>query len=141
MTMLERAYAAGHPLESDGTLYVPGTGADIVHDLIDDALLAAGLKPGHRSGEAESALSGVHTLVGHSLGGTVAHQVALEHGLRSRAYNPGSSPLTVLKGTKKNRIIRHGLDLVSSSTFGAEEEPLASMAPLYRHGISSFGGA
>jgi hypothetical protein len=64
------------------------------------------------------------THVGHSLGGTTAHFLALERNESSIVFNPGASPLSSKaignRVTSKNRVIRTATDPLSISFPGGE---------------------
>lgn len=131
--MLDRAYASPDGIYREGdTTAIAGTRG--ARDIFSDVLLGLGLidrLPGSRFSTVRT-LQKTQRVIGHSLGGTVAHQWAPR---RTTAYNPGISPFDPWRTGK---VIRNRGDPVSlfwRSAKNVEHRPVWGWSA---HGLSSF---
>ena len=113
---LDRAYASANKTFVAGdTLYVAGTSN--LRDVMDDTLIPLGqTRRSQRYGQAEMTLKAmpqVRKVVGHSLGGAVALELAQRHGLTSRTFG---APVLSVSGGERYR--NYG-DPISTTDFGA----------------------
>ena len=113
---LDRAYASANKTFVAGdTLYVAGTSN--LRDVMDDTLIPLGqTRHSQRYGQAERTLKAmpqVRRVIGHSLGGAVALQLAKDHGLESRTFG---APVLSFSGGERYR--NYG-DPISTTDFGA----------------------
>lgn len=100
----------------DPALYNVHRGTKVYEDIGTDILLAANrLHETDRYRSAENASLGAQrkwntgnvTEVGHSLGGTLAQDLAIAHGNKSVSYNMGTTPLRNYSGIDREKHAHH----------------------------------
>ena len=118
-------------------MYIAGTRLDrgvsvAAKDLLDDVGIPFGLtSQSLRFEQAQRALTPqIHTLVGHSLGGSVALEMASRYGLKSEVY--GTPVASVSASSTRHR---HPFDPISMFDLGAATSGSPSMDP---HSYSGF---
>ncbi len=113
---LDKAYASEHNVYAEGdTLYVSGTSS--VGDVVDDIGIPFGLTNRTKMyAEANAVMNKnpqIKTIVGHSLGGSVALTIAQQYQLESRTYG---APVMSIRGGERYRNVG---DPVSALDYGA----------------------
>jgi len=118
-------------------MYIAGTRLDrgisaAAQDLWDDVKIPFGYtSQSQRFEQAQRALiPGIHKLVGHSLGGAVALELAAKHGLQSEVYG---TPVASASASAMRH--RHPFDPISMFDLGAATTGSPSMDP---HRYSGF---
>ena len=121
---LDRAYASEHGVfRNKNVLFVAGTRS--ARDAADDLLIPLGLtSQTQRFRAAEQLIGGVRQVVGHSLGGAVALELAKKHNLRSETY--GAPVLSVTGSSKRHKST---WDPVAALDFGAATSASSSWNP------------
>jgi len=124
---LDNAYASPDGVFKQGdTMYIAGTRLPSPSDIVDDLMIPLGLTShGHRYADAEKQLNPqIKRVVGHSLGGSVALELAKNHNLRSEVY--GTPALSFEPSATRHR---HDWDLVSIFDRGASSTPSPGWNP------------
>jgi len=122
---LDLAYTMPNGVFTQGsTMYIAGTKS--ARDVADDLLIPLGLTAhGQRYADAEAHLKpSITRVVGHSLGGSVALELASKHGLESEVY--GTPVLSLAPSAKRHR---HNWDPISMFDRGASSTSSPSWNP------------
>ena len=116
---------------SGNTMYVAGTRLPSLSDVADDLLIPFNMTShGNRYAAAKARLTPKIThVVGHSLGGSVALELAKRHNLTSEVYG---TPVFSSESSSKRH--RHTGDLISMFDSGAETTSSPSWNPHDYHG-------
>jgi hypothetical protein len=128
---LTKAYArADGVFIHNGTMYISGTKS--LDDVMSWPSIPLGeIRTSTRYGSAQSAMSpDIHTVVGHSLGSSVAAELAQSSTLRARLYN--SPRVSWSSGNKRIRSYAHFFDPVSAFDLSAYHNFRAGNPHSYR---------
>lgn len=143
-------YAVRNPETKEVVISYRGTNPKNVRDLGNDLAIATGF--GSPRGKAATQFAqdvmkqnpGYKvTVTGHSLGGTIAEQVATNlkgQGVNGVTFNPGSSPFN--SPTKQDNIKSYHIQGDTISRFGTAGDkvtlPRETYVPLGNHGVGNF---
>jgi len=110
----------------DDTMYIAGTKLPSLNDMADDFLIPFGMTAhGHRYASAKAALTPkIKRVVGHSLGGSVALELAKEKQLQSETY--GAPVFSTSESSTRHR---YNWDPISMFDRGATSAPSPGWNP------------